>query len=398
MFRRIFALFFILAFAFIPLATDENSIQHKIVVYLFSGVIEPIQGFLFDDALDIVDFSSDSISLNLLIILLFILSCIIVTSSRIFKVDIDWLSHISLTVALYYLVFVMLKYGFNKVFKHQFYLPEPNILYSQFGILSKDILYWSTMGTSYLYSLITGLVEVAIGLMLLIRKTKVLGLLAAMGVMLNIVLVNFSFDISVKTFSLFLTATILFCLSPYFKDLYTFFLQSKKKLVTLNYQGGKLFKITSSLKFLVSILIFAFVLLPYLFSGNFNDDAFGRPFLHGAYKVEQMFINDKPMALSDMPFRRLYVHRNNYMIFEDKDGGMTDHYIQIDKGENRIILFNYQEEPFPIEFNYLESDSILSLQFWEGKGNKIKVVSKAMNWKNLPVFKTDFHLTIDQVK
>src|SRR5690606_16225956 len=32
----------------------------------------------------------------------------------------------------------LLKYGFDKIFKTQFYLPEPNILYTEMGMLDKD--------------------------------------------------------------------------------------------------------------------------------------------------------------------------------------------------------------------------------------------------------------------
>lgn len=45
----------------------------------------------------------------------------------------------------YYLSFVLFIYGANKIFKCQFYEPEPNILFTPLGYLSKDILYWSAL-------------------------------------------------------------------------------------------------------------------------------------------------------------------------------------------------------------------------------------------------------------
>ena len=59
---------------------------------------------------------------------------------------------------VYILIFYLLKYGADKLFKHQFYIPEPNTLHTPLGYLSKDILFWSSMSSSYLYNLFMGLI------------------------------------------------------------------------------------------------------------------------------------------------------------------------------------------------------------------------------------------------
>src|ERR1041385_6593850 len=47
-------------------------------------------------------------------------------------------------VMRYYLGFMMLFYGFDKVIKLQFYFPEPNTLFTPIGKLPHGSLYWST--------------------------------------------------------------------------------------------------------------------------------------------------------------------------------------------------------------------------------------------------------------
>src|SRR5205085_9499653 len=105
---------------------------------------------------------------------------------------------------IYYLCLQLLKYGVDKIFKNQFYLPEPNTLFTPAGMLDKDILYWSTMGTSYGYNIFLGSLEIAAALFILIKRTRLIGLLLSLGILINVTEVNFGFDISVKLFSLFL--------------------------------------------------------------------------------------------------------------------------------------------------------------------------------------------------
>jgi uncharacterized membrane protein YphA (DoxX/SURF4 family) len=97
----------------------------------------------------------------------------------------------------YYLAMQMLAYGWSKVFKWQFYIPEPNLLFTPLGQLSHDILYWSTMGMSRGYVMFAGILEVLVAILLIFRRTRLLAALIGIGIMTNIVAINFGFNISV---------------------------------------------------------------------------------------------------------------------------------------------------------------------------------------------------------
>ena len=122
----------------------------------------------------------------------------------------------------YYLILMLMKYGLDKIFKAQFYLPEPNILYTRLGQIDKDFLYWTSMGTSRLYNIITGSVEVLAALLILFKRTRMTGLLLAAASLVQVVAINFGFDISVKLYSLFLLSLSLYLLAPYYRRIYTF--------------------------------------------------------------------------------------------------------------------------------------------------------------------------------
>ncbi|MEL6135447.1 MAG: hypothetical protein AAFR59_18970, partial [Bacteroidota bacterium] len=56
------------------------------------------------------------------------------------------------TFFTYYLAFILLRYGFDKMFLSQFPFPSPNLLYARLESLNPDILYWSAVGTSPTYA------------------------------------------------------------------------------------------------------------------------------------------------------------------------------------------------------------------------------------------------------
>src|SRR5690554_1822611 len=96
------------------------------------------------------------------------------------------------------LAFFLIRYGLDKLFNRQFYTPASNTLHTPTGQLSKDILFWSSMGTSSFYNAFMGIAEVITGILLLFNRTRFLGLLLAFGILGNILSVNIGFDITVK--------------------------------------------------------------------------------------------------------------------------------------------------------------------------------------------------------
>ncbi|HEY4394404.1 MAG TPA: hypothetical protein VGP64_10095 [Polyangia bacterium] len=114
----------------------------------------------------------------------------------------------------YHLALSMFSYGFAKVFKLQFPAPGPGRLSELVGDLSPMGLLWTFMGASTAYSVVAGGVEVLGGLLLLFRRTTTLGALVVAGVMTNVALLNFSYDVGVKLFSLHLLVTALVLIVP----------------------------------------------------------------------------------------------------------------------------------------------------------------------------------------
>jgi hypothetical protein len=111
-------------------------------------------------------------------------------------------------------------YGSIKVFPTQFSEPDPARLMQPYSEFSPMGVLWAFMGVSAPYQIISGLGEVAGGLLLLFRRTTTVGAVLLLGVMGNVVLLNFCYDVPVKQFSLHLWLMALFLAWPDLRPLF----------------------------------------------------------------------------------------------------------------------------------------------------------------------------------
>ena len=101
----------------------------------------------------------------------------------------------------YSLAFTLYGYGFAKIFPLQFIPPGFNRLMEPFHDFSPMGVLWTFMGYSAAYTIFAGAMEALGATLLLFRSTVTLGALVSAGVLLNIVLLNFCYDVPVKLYS-----------------------------------------------------------------------------------------------------------------------------------------------------------------------------------------------------
>jgi hypothetical protein len=73
---------------------------------------------------------------------------------------------------------------------------------------------WAWMGASYAYNVFAGIAEMGSGFLLFFRRTVTLGALASIAVLLNVVMINFAYDVPVKLYSSHLLLMAVFLLAP----------------------------------------------------------------------------------------------------------------------------------------------------------------------------------------
>jgi hypothetical protein len=394
-----FYVFAFLCVLFIPF--PFHLLPFQVTDLIFGKLIRLLAGMMPGITIINPAVSSDSTSMYLLFMILFILAILIafsLTYIGVWRQNRDRILPLLSRFLTYYLALQLIKYGFDKILKKQFYLPEPNILYTPFGQLDKDILFWSTMGTSYLYSLFTGLAEVFAGICLLFRKTRVVGLILSVFLFMHVLLINLSFDISVKLFSMFLLFLSVTLIAPQLRRLYSFLILRdintlKREAETFPVFYHVLLRV--SLKTFIIGLMFLEALYPAFSSRNMNDDLAKRPYLHGAYEVcgsDNSMINAN---LSKAMFKRFFIHRDGYFIFQDQRDGMYDFKLAIDTINHLFKLTGYDNEKYKISYHLNAEDSTIDLDYFFGQPYSLK--AKAVNLKELPALRPQFHWTVDGV-
>ncbi len=125
----------------------------------------------------------------------------------------------------YGLGFMILGYGFGKT--SQFPAPSGLELAKPLGEGTPMALMWNFMGASFAYSLFAGALEILGGLLLLFRRTTLLGAAVFAPVMFNVFVLNVCYDVPVKLYSFHALLGALVLLAPDARRLFDLFVLNR---------------------------------------------------------------------------------------------------------------------------------------------------------------------------
>jgi hypothetical protein len=128
----------------------------------------------------------------------------------------------------YYIAMIAFLYGTIKIFTLQMYFPNLSQLATPLGDYLPMRLSWMFIGYSGPYQIFSGLMETLAGLLLIYRRTATLGALVATGVFLNVLMLNLSYDIPVKLFSIQIVLSCLYLVINDQNRLIRFFVLNKQ--------------------------------------------------------------------------------------------------------------------------------------------------------------------------
>ncbi|HYE55223.1 MAG TPA: hypothetical protein VD996_10280 [Chitinophagaceae bacterium] len=127
----------------------------------------------------------------------------------------------------YYVALVSFSYGIIKLLALQMPFPNYSQLATPLGDFLPMRLSWMFIGYSTPYQVFSGLMEVMAGLLLLYRRTATLGALVATAVFINVAVLNLSYDIPVKIFSIQMVVACLFLLANEMNRILCFFVLNR---------------------------------------------------------------------------------------------------------------------------------------------------------------------------
>jgi uncharacterized membrane protein YphA (DoxX/SURF4 family) len=247
------------------------------------------------------------------------------------------------------LAVAMIGYGAFKVVPSQF--PEPSFdrLMQPYGDSSPMGLLWTFMGASMAYNVFTGLGELTGGLLLVFRRTTLLGALVCIGVMTNVVMLNFSYDVPVKLYSTHLLLMAIFLAAHDLRRL--------ANVLVLNRPADPadyrpLFRrrwLHWSTKVLAVLFIGYLTVTSLQFSytsaKDWNDVS--KSPLYGLWDVEELVVDGqvRPPLLTDANrWRRVMFTGGNRMSFQLMSGSRDRFNVDIDP-KKRTLAFTKRDDP-----------------------------------------------------
>ncbi|HEX2327518.1 MAG TPA: DoxX family protein [Candidatus Angelobacter sp.] len=108
----------------------------------------------------------------------------------------------------------MINYGMAKVIPLQMPYPSLTRLLQPFGTFSPMGVLWSSIGAAPAYEIFAGCAEVLGGVLLIVPRTATLGALICLADMIQVFMLNMTYDVPVKLFAFHLILLACFLLAP----------------------------------------------------------------------------------------------------------------------------------------------------------------------------------------
>ncbi|MEP0265811.1 DoxX family protein [Dokdonia sp.] len=297
------------------------------------------------------------------------------------------------------LIAAMLLYGFVKVFKLQFPSASLTHLLDPLGDFSPMGLAWTYMGFSKGFNVFVGLLEIVGGLLLIPRRTQTLGAFIIIGVMMQVAVMNFCYDIPVKLFSihLILMALVIFVTDHRFVQV---FIKNKTVAAYQYYhpiKGTRYHKIIFRTKSIVLVILVSFISFNFYTTERNRGSNRKKPLLYGIWEASTFIKNGDtlPPLITDVyRWRYLIVDLKNEATVKTMDDLKHEYTFITDSTSQKIMIHQKGSESEVYNFNYknpnseflqldgiIESDT-LHILFSRIDHTKFDLNARGFNWIN----------------
>ena len=296
----------------------------------------------------------------------------------------------------YFLAFTMMGYGFAKVIKTQFPSPFLGMLVQPVGEISPMRLLWTFMGYSTAYTVFAGMGEVLGGLFLFFRRTVLLGALILSIVLIHVVILNFSYDVPVKLFSIHLLFMSLFLLAPHASRLW--------KLLVLNkaVEAAPCEPVFRDRKKRIGLLAVKIVLIGFIVVMDVTngldrqqhlEDTMGNSVSYsGIYNVETFVLRGDtiPAILNNTTrWKRVLVYYKDWASIEYMDGAVVSHRFESDTTHHTIRIISSPSYVYSFNYHPIDEKRIL----WRGLmgSDSLKLVVRKKGSDDFLLINRGFH-------
>jgi uncharacterized membrane protein YphA (DoxX/SURF4 family) len=252
----------------------------------------------------------------------------------------------------------MIVYGMDKVIPLQMPVPSLVRLLEPFRDFSPMGVLWSSIGASPGYEIFAGSAELLGGILLIFPRTTVLGALICLADMIQVFMLNMTYDVPVKLFSFHLILMSLFLLAPELGRLADFFLgnctvgPSTQPALFRTPRGNRI-------ALLGQIALGIWMLGVNAYGGWEAWHTYGgaRPKspLYGVWNVDELSIDSQvrsPLLTDYDRWRRAVFDFPQWMSFQRMDDSFTGYGVAIDDKDKTIVFTKNADKNWKATFTF----------------------------------------------
>src|SRR5262245_17744053 len=254
----------------------------------------------------------------------------------------------------------MFYYGMAKIIPTQFPPPSLVTLIESVGNLSLSDLLWTWVGASTPYQIFTGGAEMAAGILLLFPRTTTLGALIGVADMLQVFVLNMTYDFGLKQISFHYLLMFGYLLAPDAGRLADVLVLNRP---TQPSPEPDLFATPlANRRALVAQVIFGIYLIV-MFTWVATRSYYGpggpgepRSPLYGIWNIEELSVDGEthPAVLNDYDrrWRRVIFDTLNVIVFQRTDDSLAHYEATVDTNSHAIALTKRSGGPWRASFTY----------------------------------------------
>jgi len=240
----------------------------------------------------------------------------------------------------------MFYYGMAKIIPTQFPPPSLVTLVESVGNLSLSDLLWTWVGSSTPYQIFTGCAEMASGILLLFPQTTMLGALIGMADMLQVFVLNMTYDFGLKQISLHYLLMFTFLLAPDARRLANVLVlnrlaePSSQRDLFATPRANRIARVAQ-----VAFGIYLIGMFTWVATRSYNAPGGpGEPRspLYGIWNIDEMSVDEesRPAVLNDYDrrWRRVIFDTPSVVVFQRTDDSFAHYEASIDTSSRAIAL------------------------------------------------------------
>lgn len=260
----------------------------------------------------------------------------------------------------------ILIYAFDKVVPLQMSYPALRSQLQPFSAFSPAGILWNFIGASPAYEIVVGTAELAGGLLLMFPQTVTLGALVCLMDMLQVWILNMTYDVPVKQYSFHLLVMSLFLLAPQMGRLLNFFVLNRAIAPEVRpplFRSARSNRVAAWVQ--VAFWIWVLALYSYQSAKSWRSYGGGRPKppLYGIWDITEMKMDGqtRPALLTDNDrWRRLIFDFPNAATAQHLDDSFESFAVSVDPAKGLLSLTGQTDKAWraDLRFSLITPDKV----------------------------------------